>query len=113
LTDPGPLATTTAGCDEGVVTPPRFRAQALERRFELCPEVSLRRDRLGTRVYDRRTRRLRYLRPDELSELVEALVAGRTLGAVLEAVAKDAEQRASLLGALSELSAAGILRERT
>lgn len=105
MSEPTSLATTQSAGEEIPVSP-------LEQRFELSPDVSLRRDHLGTRVYDHRTRRLRYLRSGELSELVEALVSGMPLGSALDAVCHDAERRASLLGALSELSAAGVLRGR-
>lgn len=103
-----PTSFVTAQSDSGTMP-----ASPLQQRFELSPDVSLRRDHLGTRVYDHRTRRLRYLRSGELSELVEALISGTPLGSALDEVCQDAERRASLLGAVSELSAAGVLRGRS
>lgn len=106
MSEPTSLATTQSTDGTATVSP-------LEQCYELSPDVSLRRDHLGIRFYDHRTRHLRHVRSGELSQLIEALLSGMTLGSALDEVCRDAERRASLLGALSELSAAGVLRGRT
>ena len=83
---------------------------ALDARWRLSPDVSLRDEEFGALAYHHRTRRLVFVKSPALVSLVSRLGEFASAREALEAVI-DSAQRARYVRALSSLARAGVIDE--
>ncbi len=86
---------------------------ALDRPYELHPQVALRPEPFGALAYHYGNRRLVFLRKPEVVAVVRALATHDCLADALRAAEVDERRWPSFLKALSGLESSEIVRERT